>query len=42
MTITMIMIVIIIISLFHLKEKWVPHMDNNNNIKKVHAEKIKF
>ena len=29
MTITMIMIVIIIISLFYLKEKWVPHMDNN-------------
>ena len=30
MTITMItMMVIIIKSLFHLKEKWVPHMDNN-------------
>ena len=27
----MIMMVIIIVSLFHLKEKWVPHMDNNNN-----------
>ena len=41
MTITMIMIVIIIISLFHLKEKWVPHMDNNN-IKKYMYKRLSF
>ena len=29
MTITMMMILLLSISLFHLKEKWVPHMDNN-------------
>ena len=37
----MIMIVIIIISLFHLKEKWVPHMDNNN-IKKYMYKRLSF
>ena len=40
MTITMItMMVIIFKSLFHLKEKWVPHMDNDNNKKKKYMYK---
>ena len=42
MTITMItMMVIIFKSLFHLKEKWVPHMDNNN-IKKYMYKRLSF